>query len=542
MPGSTELDRASDAASEIQDRVLRRWLVNAQLGDHLTVGRAASRLLDRDLPPHLKIKLLIVLGVAQYTGGRMHDAQRTATGYLALATDLDSPGAASEALAMRAAARLELDDAPGALDDLIEAEVQLARCLDPVTAAGAHQSLGNTYAELRFFELAEPHFLVAIAGERRVIANPTATVADRLNLGSLHYRWAQHLQRMGDAATLPEQQRHLLAALHRLQDAEQHAGGPDHPYWPLIGSFRLGVEGALDPVQALPLVRARAAHAGELRGDNEAALMEALLSRTLRAIGEVDAALDAAHAAARRLHRPGVVRSTTAEVYHELHLAELVVGVPGASEVGGYLRTVIAEMARQRDDSQESLRARRDFALLQDRHDRTTRLAQEDPLTAVGNRRALGRVAVPAPRGPGRTGDDRPRRIQGHQRRVRPRGPEIRCWWRWRRPCDRPWAGPTWSSGTAATSSWSGPSIRTARWLGWSSRSPRRSGTYRRAGSVPRRAITATIGASAAAEGEPTASALQRADRLMLAAKLDRPTATPQQLAMARDRRRRRST
>ena len=527
---------AEEPVDPATDRWLGRWLASSQLGDHDRRSNAARDLLEGDLPAQLRVKLLIVLAVAEYSAGRMDEAALVATRYVQVADELDSPGCRAEALAMRAGARWELADTSGAVDDLIEAEVALARCQDSVTAVGAHQSLGNTYSELRFFELAEPHFESAIAGDRRTGHQGASRVVDRLNLAVLHFRWAQHLRWTGGSAIGPDERRHLLAAADLLHQAEVHGGGPDHPYWPMITAARRRVDAALDPAAALPSLLEQRSNPPEPTNDNDRVLLDVLLARVLREVGD-PGALGAARKAVARAQEPGVMRSTWIEAMQELHLVEVTTGVEGADGAGGYVRIVISELARQRDDSQESLRARRDFALLQDRHHRTSQLAQEDPLTAVGNRRALDAWLAHHPLGPaGLVMVD----LDGFKNINDEYGHEA--------------GDAVLVDVASALRSTAGPGDLVVRYGGdefvLATTAP-----HRQLGRLVERisaaishlptdgigldrAITATIGASAAADGESTMVTLQRADRLMLAAKAERPAVTSPRLSAARDRRR----
>jgi diguanylate cyclase (GGDEF)-like protein len=334
--------------------------------------------------------LWYAVAVAHHAEGD-HEAQALAADRcLDIARGADDRGWQSNALSIRAMAHLRADRVEPALLDLARAEAALLGVEDDALACWAHTGLGYGYLELRLYELARPHFEAAVDLDASPIPLADARAIDLLNLAELHVRWADELERALPHDSAEDEADELRAAGHDIASAA------------LAESRRVGAAGLAAAAGALALCsrpRAQAeASIADLRAAYESpdhndhqggrAVVGSALARALWRTGRHEEALAAAReaadlsAAAGDWHVAATVRWLLVEMEHQA-------GLPGAASGHAYAQLLSRVLWQQRLSTLQGARAalaveglRRDTAVAE-------RRALEDPLTGVGNRRAL---------------------------------------------------------------------------------------------------------------------------------------------------------
>ena len=334
--------------------------------------------------------LWYALAVAHHADGDYEAQALAADRCLDIARGADDHGWQSNALSIRAMADLDADRVEPALLDLARAEAALLGIEDDALACWAHTGLGYGYLELRLYELARPHFEAAVDLDASPIPLNEARAIDLLNLAELHVRWADELERALPHDSAEDEADELRAAGHDIASAA------------LAEAQRVGAAGLAAVAGALALCsrpRAQAeAAVADLRAAYESpdhndhqggrAVVGSSLARALWRTGRHDEALDVARqaaelsAAAGDWHVAATVRWLLVEMEHQA-------GLPGAASGHAYARLLSRVLWQQRLSTLQGARAalaveglRRDTAVAE-------RRALEDPLTGVGNRRAL---------------------------------------------------------------------------------------------------------------------------------------------------------
>ncbi|HET6653381.1 MAG TPA: GGDEF domain-containing protein [Nocardioides sp.] len=334
--------------------------------------------------------LWYALAVAHHADGDYEAQALAADRCLDIARGADDHGWQSNALSIRAMAHLRADRVEPALLDLARAEAALLGIEDDALACWAHTGLGYGYLELRLYELARPHFEAAVDLDASPIPLNEARAIDLLNLAELHVRWADELERALPHDSAEDEADELRAAGHDIASAA------------LAEAQRVGAAGLAAVAGALALCsrpRAQAeASVADLRAAYESpdhndhqggrAVVGSSLARALWRTGRHDEALDVARqaaelsAAAGDWHVAATVRWLLVEMEHQA-------GLPGAASGHAYARLLSRVLWQQRLSTLQGARAalaveglRRDTAVAE-------RRALEDPLTGVGNRRAL---------------------------------------------------------------------------------------------------------------------------------------------------------
>ena len=351
---------------------------------HATLRDAATA------PPRDLAALWYAVAVAHHVEADLDALAVAADRCLDLARQADDEGWASNALSMRGMAHLRSDRVEAALLDLARAEVALAACDDEALACWAHTGLGYAYLELRLYELAQPHFEAACAIDASPIPLDEATAIDLLNLAELHQRWADELERAephdraGDEAD----------ALREL--AHEHAARG------VAEATRVGATGLAEACRAIELVcRPRgsaAASLDELRAAYDSshhnerqggrAVVGSALARALWRVDRRDEALAVAREAAA-LSAAATDWHVGASVRWLLVEMEYQAGLPGAASGHDYARLLSRVLWQQRLSTLQGAQAALDVERLRRDTARAERQALEDPLTGVGNRRAL---------------------------------------------------------------------------------------------------------------------------------------------------------
>lgn len=358
----------------------------------LRLGRQAAQELG-DNPPLVAAGLWYAVAVAEHSLGRAPQQAQAADECLAVARAHGSPGWASNALSMRAMALTRQGAVEKALTDLAVAEAELLECDDAGLICWAHTGLGYCYDQLRLYELAQPHFEAALAHEVSPMPLDEAPVIDLLNLAEMHLRWADELERVvplyADEGDVEQQQRqglHWSRAAVRLADelgvesfreashrlnlclrAETETAT-------VVPQLRAALE---DPTSGLPSTRA-----------GGRAQVATALARALRGMGDLGGAIEAARLAVDAAQGPAdwQVMAAAAHLLVELEAEQ---GLPGAVSGREYGRLLSGVLWSQRLHTLQGARTALDVERLQRARDIAEQAAREDPLTGLGNRRAL---------------------------------------------------------------------------------------------------------------------------------------------------------
>jgi diguanylate cyclase (GGDEF)-like protein len=355
--------------------------------------------------------LWYALSVAQHVAGDNAAAFAACDRCLALATEADDAGWVSNALSMRAMALARQDRVEPALIDLARAEVELAACDDAGLLSWGHTGLGYTYLELRLYELAEPHMVRAQELAASPIPLPNAPVIDLCNLAELHLRWADELERISMLRPSPDEvaahrkEGHVYAERAVALALEQHSS--------FLGSARsmeLCSRPWDDPTTSLDALREAFAQDGDPEYQGSRATVGGALARALWARGERDEAVEVAREAAG-MSLSASDWQVTANSQWLLVEMQAQAGVPGAAAGRSYAALLSRVLWKQRLSTLQGARA----ALQVERLHRDNAVAQrealEDPLTGVGNRRALDEALRMAATEPGLGAPDGDRRV-----------------------------------------------------------------------------------------------------------------------------------
>ncbi|MBA2463883.1 MAG: GGDEF domain-containing protein, partial [Nocardioidaceae bacterium] len=355
----------------------------------LTLGRSALR--DPGTAgTEERAALWYAVAVAQHVLGDWHAQVEATNQCLELARSVDSPGWMSNALSLRAMALVRANTVEPALLDLAQAEVELAACSDAGLQGWAHTGLGYTYLELRLYELAEPHFEAALAIVISPLSLEEERAIDLMNLGELHLRWADELER---------------ATPHDGSDGDAEMRRSEGHAYAVAGyaeAQRIGATALAEACRAMELCSRPRGRAEASLADLEAAwdspdhtehhggraTVGGAFARALWRTGNREKALEVARSAAADSVSAGDWQ-VTAGVRWLLVEMEVLAGVPGAASGRAYGQLLSGVLWQQRLSTLQGATAALDVERL--RHDKVAaqRAAQEDPLTGVGNRRAL---------------------------------------------------------------------------------------------------------------------------------------------------------
>jgi diguanylate cyclase (GGDEF)-like protein len=310
---------------------------------------------------------------------------------LSVAAVLESPGWMSNAFSIRALAYVRDGSVELAVADLASAEVELAECRDDGLRSWAHTGLGYCYDQMRLYELAQPHYEAAQANAG-ISPMPLreAPVIDLRNLAELHLRWADELERVVPVAATHEQVEAQL--VQGRQQARQALLVAERLQLPatIEASRRLDLcaRASVDPARVLPALRAELDNAGPDLIPGQRAQLATALARSLRALGRRLEAIIAARLAVASAVGPMDWQVRAAAHYLLVEL-EAEAGVPGAVDGRAYGRVLSHVLWLQRLRTLQGTRTALDMEALQRTTDIATRAAREDPLTGLGNRRAL---------------------------------------------------------------------------------------------------------------------------------------------------------
>ena len=334
--------------------------------------------------------LWYAIAVAEHVRGDTERQAGAADHCRELGEQAGAPGWISNALSMRAMARVRRGAVESALLDLARAEVELGLCTDDGLRNWAHTGLGYCYLELRLYELAQPHFEAALEIVACPLPLPESRTIDLMNLAEMHLRWADELERARPYEGADE-------------DAVRHrALGHDHAKAALAEAERIGPAGMLancraaelcsrrrdEAAQSIPELRAALVSPDNLDHSGGRATVGAALARALWRLGRREEALATAREAAQHAGVAGDWQ-VGANVQWLLVEMEAESGNPGGVAGRDYGRLLSGVLWSQRLSTLQGARAALQVELLhRDKLD-AERAANEDALTGVGNRRAL---------------------------------------------------------------------------------------------------------------------------------------------------------
>lgn len=313
---------------------------------------------------------------------------------LTLAEQAGDAGWTANALTMRAMAQAREGAVEPALLDLARAEVSLAACDDLGLRNWAYTGLGYCYLELRLYELAQPHFEAAVRVPADPIPLAESSTIDLMNLSELYLRWADELERVH-----PEH-----------DDVLRHRGtGHSHAAAAVAEARRVGASSFVASCEAMelcsrPLTEAtasvedlRAAFASPLHREHQGgrASVGGALARALWALDRRSEALDVARESARQSETAGDWQVAASARWLLVEL-ETAAGVPGAASGRAYGQLLSRVLWQQRLSTLQGARAALDVERLRRDNEIAVRAASEDPLTGVGNRRALDEALAAA--------------------------------------------------------------------------------------------------------------------------------------------------
>ncbi|GAB3596195.1 hypothetical protein GCM10027446_22660 [Angustibacter peucedani] len=309
-----------------------------------------------------------------------------------------APGWTANALSMRAMAQARAGAVEPALLDLARSEVDLAACDDDGLRCWAHTGLGYCYLELRLYELALPHFEAAVRLDASPIPLAEAATIDLMNLAELHLRWADELERLGgdDAEQLASVERHRAVGHAHAIDAV--AAATVVGAGSLLAASRameLCSRSADDAAGSVGQLRQAFAHPDHRDHQGGRAQVGGALARALWTLGQRDQAIAVA--------RESVVHAESAgdwqvQASAQWLLVELKARaeVPGSAAGHAYGQLLSRVLWQQRLSTLQGARAALDVERLRRDNEIAVREAAEDPLTGVGNRRALAEALAAA--------------------------------------------------------------------------------------------------------------------------------------------------
>jgi diguanylate cyclase (GGDEF)-like protein len=318
-----------------------------------------------------------------------------------VARAIGEPGWEANALSMRIVTEMRSGRGGDSVADLVAAEHALLLTTDEALAGWAHTGLGYAYDLLRLFELCIPHFEAAARINVDPLGLSESPAIDRLNLAESNLRWAHEMERLGDPA-YDDQIRQRRQDAHRWAGEAIDVAAQENAseYWQLAGRVWLAASdemaGPADAASVLQDCRDRLTKLGELE---LVAISGAYLAEAYTKLGRTEEARTAAERAITDLP-PMPDPPVEALVRHTVVQIAADAGEPGALAGLQYARAIARGWWAERLRGLYAVRSALAAHELEMRHDAEWRAAREDPLTGVGNRRALDeRLAAAAESG-----------------------------------------------------------------------------------------------------------------------------------------------
>ncbi|MER7246017.1 GGDEF domain-containing protein [Kribbella sp. NPDC000426] len=367
-------------------------MTRAQSGSPAEAGLELNELLAEldPEPSHERAAAEYVRAVAAHHATDAIEALDAVDGCIRVARAIDEPGWEANAIALRIVTLIRTGEGGDSVADLVAAENALSRTRDLGLAGWAHTGLGYAYDLLRLYELCIPHFELAAEGDHDPLGLPEAPAINRLNLAESNLRWAHELERLGDTSYDEEIKQRRRAAHRWAGEAVDAILAADLlGYWPMVGRMWLAASNdAGDGAEAVVILKDCRDQLAKI-GDLElASIAGAYLARAYLTLGRVDEAMEAAGRSASELPPTSdppveaLIRHTAVRIVAES-------GDVGASTGLQYARAISRGWWAERLRGLYAVRTALASHELSIRHDAEWRAAREDPLTGVGNRRAL---------------------------------------------------------------------------------------------------------------------------------------------------------
>jgi diguanylate cyclase (GGDEF)-like protein len=349
--------------------------IRAELGDTPSYDLAAAE---------------YVRGVTAHHASDADEALAAVDACLAVARAIGEPGWEANALPIRVINLARSGRGGDTVTDLVAAEHALSRTTDPGLRGWAHTGLGYAYDVLRLFELCVPHYELATGIEADVLELAESPAIDRLNLAETYLRWAHELERLGDPAYQEEIADSLASAAHWAREAELViVDDESQEYWRHSARLWLAAAAtASDPATAVRELEECRDQISKLGETERLAIAGAYLARALAADGKLEAARAAAERAADDLI-PLADPATQVLVLQVRSELAASIGEPGAVAALTYARSVARGWWKERQRALNAVRHALAVHDLSARHDAEWHAARQDPLTGIGNRRAM---------------------------------------------------------------------------------------------------------------------------------------------------------
>jgi len=325
--------------------------------------------------------------------GSMPGVLAAAERCVSLAVESDNAGWTSCGLSVRALALARQGLMEPALLDLARAEAELAACIDVALRCWAHTGLGYCYLELRLYELAQPHLERALELDASPVPLAEAPVVDLMNLVELHIRWADELERVHPYTGSQE-------------DVETHRKiGHEYAERAVAAATAVGRPSLVATCRAMELT----SRSRDAAGDSLAELREAFadedtadyqggravagtaLARVLWSMGRRTQAVDVARQAVAHAATAGDWQVSASAQWLLVEM-EAESGVPGAATGRSYAGLLARVLWQQRLSTLQGAQAALQLERVHRDKEVAQRAASEDPLTGVGNRRAIDEV------------------------------------------------------------------------------------------------------------------------------------------------------
>ncbi|WP_198676099.1 GGDEF domain-containing protein [Kribbella monticola] len=364
----------------------------AQSGGHVTAA-AELKAIRAELgnePSYELAAAEYVRGVTAHHACDADEALAAVEACLTVGRAIEEPGWEANALPIRIITLARSGRSGDTISDLVSAEHALERTTDAGLAAWAHTGIGYAYDVLRMFELCVPHYELAAASDADVLELAEVPAIDRLNLSETHLRWAHELERLGDPAYETEIQERLASAEYWAKEAEQViVDDESQEYWRLSARLWLAAaRTAADPARAVADLEDCRDEIGKLGETERLAIAGAYLARGLAAQGRIEAATAAADRALEDLI-PLADPATVMLVLQTRSELAARTGEFGAVKGLAYARSVARGWWKERQRAVNAVRRALETHDLPARHDAEWHAARQDPLTGIGNRRAL---------------------------------------------------------------------------------------------------------------------------------------------------------
>jgi diguanylate cyclase (GGDEF)-like protein len=367
-------------------------MTRAQSGNPAEAAADLRRLLAElgPEPTHERAAAEYVRAVAAHHGNDAEEALDAVDGCIRVSRTIGEPGWEANALALRIVTLIRTGEGGDSVADLVAAENALSQTRDSGLAGWAHTGLGYAYDLLRLFELCIPHFELAAEADSDPLGLPESPAINRLNLAESNLRWAHEMERLGDPAYNEEiRRRHDEARRWAGEAIEVIVQADLIGYWPMTGRMWLAAcDRDTDPAGAAIVLRDCRDQLAKLGSLELAAIAGAYLAKAYAAAGRIDDAMETADRAAAELPPTSdppveaLVRHTAVQIVADSGDVGAVAGLQ-------YARAITRGWWAERLRGLYAVRSALANHELSIRHDAEWRAAREDPLTGVGNRRAL---------------------------------------------------------------------------------------------------------------------------------------------------------